>query len=344
MILTDRHHADLLYSIQRLFEDRLGIEVFIPIGFEWWDEGIWQFGACFGDDRLAQQYLQISDGVFHDQGDGLWTTVDSSQPHRTIRCLTLEGFRARRGLFRFVMPTVQENLPGYRRLADEAGVRLLYHVCNTGQFIDWDLDPFIISTSEAAIPEGRGIVIHQEIDSFPHGAFGFTEPVTSKVVRNGVNAFNRIPGYEDFLAAEAALAPESWEFTIHGHEGRDGDINPAWALGFAWKSAGWGWHTKPVGDGYGHVIHSWAAVGRPLVGRAEFYRGKMAEPFWQDGVTAIDLGAHGLDDTIRLLREIGNDPDRHAEMCRAIRGAFDDLVDYGVEEDIVRRALGLPAA
>ena len=55
-VLADRHHAGLFYSLQ-LLGDRLGWEVYTPIGREWWDEGIWQFGRAYGDERLVAQYL-----------------------------------------------------------------------------------------------------------------------------------------------------------------------------------------------------------------------------------------------------------------------------------------------
>ena len=60
-VLTDQHHADLLYSLQLLFEDRLGFDLFVAKGHEWWDEGYWRFGEVWGDDRLAQQFLGLND-------------------------------------------------------------------------------------------------------------------------------------------------------------------------------------------------------------------------------------------------------------------------------------------
>lgn len=341
-LLVDRHHADLLYSLQRLFDDRLKIPVYIPLGYEWWDEKYWQFGQCFGDNRLAQQYLQISDGIWDPIGDGIYVTHDTAHPDRSIFGITLEGFRDQGQDFGYVMATVQENQTGFKRIADEVGARYLVGVGNTGQYIDWSLDPFIINSSEAPIPEGKGVTIHQEIDSQHGGAFGWSVPPfrsSCTTVRNAVNAFNRIPGYDKFLAAEAALA--GWYFTIHGHEGRDGDINPVSALGELMRTAGWGWHDKPVGDGFGHVIHSWAAVGRPLIGHAEYYRGKLAAPFWKDGVTCLDLGARPLDETIGLMREIALNPNRHLAMCMAIRSTFDGLVDYEAEAAEVALRLGI---
>ena len=338
-ILTDRHHADLLYAMQRLFEDRLDVKVYIPIGHEWWDEGYWQFGACFGDDRLAQQYL-IAGSAFepgYDEDSEFLATFDVTHPSRLIRAVTVEQFRALDG-WAFVMPTVQENQAGYARLAREIGARYLYQVGNTGQQVDLSLHPTLINTSEYRVPDGQGVTIHQEMDTDPGGAYGFREPTERRTVRNFVNLFHRLPGYAAFEAVEQALA--DWTFTTHGHEGRNGFIVPSEAQGALMASAGFGWHDKPVGDGFGHVIHGWAAVGRPIIGRAAFYRGKMAEPLWTPE-TSIDTGGKSLGDVVREMQAIAGDADRHTAMCCAIRAKFDSLVNYEAEADAVRSLLGL---
>src|SRR5437868_15529740 len=94
-VLCDRHHAGLLNSLQLLFEDRFGLELYVPIGHEWWDEGYWEFGRVFGDDRLAQQYLVPnhlwSQHDFHGMVP-VWETRDPDYPNRLIRGVTLEPF------------------------------------------------------------------------------------------------------------------------------------------------------------------------------------------------------------------------------------------------------------
>jgi len=312
------------------------MNLYIPIGHEWWAEGYWQFGRVFGDNRLAQQYLALREGEFQDAGSH-YVTFDSSHPDKRIRAVTREQFRAME--WDFVMPSVQENQRGYHRLAQEVGARYLYQVGNTGQHIDWTLDPLVLNTSEAKIPEGKGVTIHQEIDSTV-GAFRYRPAILGnpRIVRSFVNAFDRLPGYTGFLQTEQALP--DWRFTVHGHFGRDGNINPVAAMGEMMSSAGWGWHDKPVGDGFGHVIHSWAAVGRPLIGRACFYKGKLAEPFWTPE-TSIDTTGRSLSDVVRLMDEIACDTGRHAAMCAAIRATFDRLVDYPAEAEAVRTLLGI---
>lgn len=337
-ILVDRHHADLLNSIQCLFEDRLGVEVFVPVGHEWWDEGYWRFGQVYGDDRLAQQYLALNDSYIATQGGQHYVTHDQEHPDRKIRAVTLEQFRAKE--WAFVMPSVQENQLGFHRLAKEVGARYLYQVGNTGQQIEWALDPFVVNTSEAPL-RGQGITIHQEIASGPAGAYRFSEAehANRHLIRNFVNLFDRLPGYEAFLAAERTLT--DFTFKCHGHEGRDEYLPTAGEIGAAMAGSGFAWHDKPVGDGFGHVIHSWAAVGRPLIGHARYYRGKQAGPLWRDGVTCIDLDVHAMPEVYQSIRNIANDPERHKWMCDSIRAEFDTLVNYEAEADAVRSLLGL---
>jgi hypothetical protein len=243
-ILCDRHHADLLYSLQRLFEDRLGVEVYVPIGHEWWDEGYWQFGACFGDDRLAQQYLIVHDGIYANIGP-YYATFDTAHPERMIRCVTREQFlaltigpsswrrcrRIRRGL----RASRARSAPATSATSATPGSRWI-----------WGSTPFLINTSEFPVPPGHGVTIHQEIDSQPGGAFAYREPTTATTVRNFVNAFNRLPGYEAFLKVEQAVKDvDVWEFTVHGHEGRDGNINPVSAMGRRWHPQASGGTTSP---------------------------------------------------------------------------------------------------
>jgi len=343
-VLIDRHQADLFRAMQHLFEDRLDVEVWTPMGREWWDDKIWQFGACFGDDRLAQQYVIPHDGVHHERagGPGTWSTYDTAHPDVEIRCISLETARDIGG-WAFVVATVQENQAGFKRFADEVGAKFVVQVGNTGQYIDWDLGPLVISSSEMAIV-GRGIVAHQEFDSAAGGAFGFKDPALAnrREVRNFVNLIDRIDqSWVPFLEAEKLLASDGFKFYAHGHEGRDGVIQPTAKIGELMGGAGWGWHVKPVGDGFGHVIHGWAAVGRPLIGRASYYRGKMAEPLWEDLVTCVSTDDRSTVEVVGLVKEISSDAGSHAAMCRAIRERFDATVDYGRDEARVRELLGL---
>jgi hypothetical protein len=68
----------------------------------------------------------------------------------------------------------------------------------------------------------------------------------------------------------------------------------------------------------------------------------MGEIFWRDGETCIDLDQHSVTEAAELVQTMA--PERHREMCRAIRATFDSLVDYDREADTIRDLLGAAVA
>lgn len=329
-ILADRHHAGLYESLALLFVDRFGWDLYTPIGHEWWDEGYWAFGAVFGDDRLAVQYLTINDG-WTLVGDH-YETTDSEYPERVIRGVTLDQYRS--AAWDFVVATVQENQHGFARLAAESGARYVLQVGNTGQYIDWSLGPIVLNSSEMPML-GRGIVYHQPFDS--DGLYRYRAPITTQIVTSLVNCFPSIACYPLWEWYRDRLG--DFAFRMHGIDGHDGNLKPAKLIADAMVTSGWGWHDKIHGDGFGHVIHGWAAIGRPLIGHASHYAGKMAGPLWEDGVTCIDLDQRSPAENVELIRAISADPDRHRAMGRAIRDRFDELVDFAAEAEQIHALL-----
>ena len=317
-LLADRHQADLFYAIERLFEDRLGWQVYTPIGHDWWDEGIWRFGEVFGDDRLAQQYLPITDD-WREVEPGLYLTFDHHHPERPLYGVTLAC--ARGWSWDAVMATVQENQPGFARFAREQGGRYLYQVGNTRQEIDWSLEPGVLNASEAVLT-GRGVDIGQEFDH--DGTFRFREPEHRNRIASFVNLLPLIPESWGPFEELAKHLPE-YRFRSFGHSCPDGLLRPVAAIADEMGRTGWGFQDKPTGDGFGHIIHNWAAVGRPLIGHARYYLGQRAEVFWRDGETCIDLDRHSYAEAAAIIRETS--AERHWEMCHAIRDVLRQVYD-----------------
>lgn len=332
--LVDRHQADLYYSLQLLFEDRLGVELYTPIGLEWWNEGIWNFGrGTWPDDRLAQQYLnpesfQISGRTLTGDRYG-W---DGHHPNRRIRGITLE--QARRLSWDYIIATVQDNQGGFRVFADQVGAKYVNQVGNTNQLVDWSLDPLALVSSEVPI-KGRGVLYHQEFEA--ETTFRFRDlPANATTIRSFVNCMNSTACFP-VLEQARGLLPE-FTFGVHGIDGADGNIGPVTELAELMAGSGWGWHDKGHGDGFGHVIHDWAAIGRPLIGHAAHYRGLMAEMFWDNLVTCIDLDRYTLTEATGLVREITSDRTAHEKMGREIRARF-DTIDFAAEAEAIRALL-----
>lgn len=329
-VLTDRHHADLLYGLQRLFEDRLGVELYVTLGPDWWEEGYWRFGEVWGDDRLARQFLHTND-TYREVEPGLFLTFDPCHPERPLYGVTLE--RAKGWSWDYVLATVQDNQAGFARFASEQGAKYLYHIGNTRQEVDWALDPIALNASDSPM-EGRGVLIAQEFDyqtTFRYRAPRYDIPT-------------RITSFVNLLA----LIPESWrafeelskllpvEFYSYGHENPHGSLTPVANVAEEMARATWAYHDKPTGDGFGHVIHNWAAVGRPLIGHGHFYHGQKAEVLWQDGVTCIDLDLHSVEEAAEIIRSTTQA--QHEQMCRAIRATLERV--YSPEDD-ARKVAGV---
>lgn len=349
--LIDFHHADLFYSLQLLFEDRLGVEVYTPVGHEWWDEGYWQFGRwAYGDDRLAQQFLvgpenertaPLTVDFDHPSPGGGTLAIpgvifDPAHPERPIRTVTLHEFRQMD--WAYIVASVDDNERGFSRLAKEVGAQYVLQVGNTNQQVDWSLDPLALSSSEMPI-RGRGVVYHQEFNS--DGTFRFADPALfyrDPVISSFVNLMPLIDCGPVMARYQETLPDFQWN--VHGIHCPDGIVKPVHTIAAVMSLSMFGWHDKVTGDGFGHVIHAWAAIGRPIIGHASHYRGKMAEVFWTPE-TSIDLDKGTFEENVALIRAIASDPDRHAAMCHRMREVFDANVDYLAEGEAIASLLGI---
>lgn len=101
-VFADMHHGDLFNSLQLLFEDRLGWELYRPIGVEWATSGYWQLAAPYGNNPdTIRQYLGLDthkweSGVFlngdHIEKDGVYHVYDPRYENYN-KAITLEQFK-----------------------------------------------------------------------------------------------------------------------------------------------------------------------------------------------------------------------------------------------------------
>ena len=321
-VLCDRHHSGLYHSLQ-LLGDRLGWSIYTPGGMAWSDAGYWNFGKrSYGDDRLGRQFLNLGE-------------FDPEFPDRPTPTVTLEQAQAMD--WDYVMATVDDNQEGLARFAAEKGARYLLHVGNTNQFIDHTLNPLILNASEMP----GGIVIGEEFDS--DGMFAYSAPTNRTTVTSFVNCLPEICHDHNRLAESVDAIKANFDTRIHGISGPDGNLKPIGAIAQVMRDSGWALHEKPQGDGYGHVLHYWAAIGRPLIGRGGHYAPKMGYVYWRDLETCIDLDKHDLPQAIELIREISANPARHEAMCRTIRAVFDGQTDWARDADRVAELVGMVA-
>ncbi len=294
-------------------------------------EGYWDFGGYEPlRSALADQYLD--EGHFtHDVAS--FVTTDGEFPGVLIRGLSLDEARAMP--WNFIVATLQDNQWGFHRFAEEHGARFIEAVGNTNQWVDWGLDPLVLMSSEMPIV-GRGVRYHQEMEPI---ASTYRPPAgDGSVIRSFVNLFPALPCAPLFDAVRAVL-PERWRAGVHGIDCPGGIVKPIGRIADMMAESTFGWHDKVSGDGYGHVLHMWAAIGRPIVGHGHHYTGKQGEVYWRHDETCIDLDRVTPHEAAAMIEAIASDPDRHVRMCEAIRATYDAAVDHDKEERAIRELL-----
>lgn len=345
-LLADFHHHDLWESLELLCE-RLGWTLYRPMGMEWFDEGYWNFERAWHGDAVARQYLSEwgSDKKWHGW-DSIGQRHDPSH-NRNINLLTLSQARDLKP--DIVMASVAHNHEGLHRFAREVGAKFGIHLGNV-RFspIDmtedrWDLADFGIVTSilPGPVPKPH-VVVHQEfsLTDFRHET---PQPNGSMVVSSFVNCFPENPqAYANFRAVAASRPQYDWR--VHGAYGSvpedeyaAGNIDKCSAVGDAMRNSDVAWHTKQWSDGFGHVIHDWFAVGRPVIGHEWYYRTQLAGPLWQEGVTSFDITDKSPEDVASLLDRLAGDADLRLRMGENAAARFREIVDFDEEEQAIRR-------
>lgn len=89
------------------------------------------------------------------------------------------------------------------------------------------------------------------------------------------------------------------------------------------------WHCKDA-DGYGFAVHEAFAAGRPVIGHASHYRGKLAEPLWDYHIEPTDMA--GIEAALGAPEALG----------RLALDRFEGLVNFDAEAAAVAGYLGVP--
>lgn len=324
-VFADWHHPALWESLSILFEDRFGWELYSPIGLAWARHGWKLQGGTPG--WGVREYLEYPEAV--PAGDH-FEISGAEYPARPRKLVTVAQFESQP--WDIVLSSVMAHQRTFLRLAKGKGARYVHHIGDAKRRVDriTRREAIIIASSSFPDPD---VVHHQEFD---RGLFA-PAPIES---RSTVSSFMlRLPSTSGPYAWLAEAEGIDW-WAVESASPRDpGYLAPMSAVAEQLRRTGWVWHDKRVGDGYGHVLFTAAAVGRPLIGHASHYRGLMGEPLWQDLKTCIDLDQHAAEDALGLIRSISADPDRHDELAANMRATFAELVDFDAEAARIRAAL-----
>jgi hypothetical protein len=243
-----------------------------------------------------------------------------------------------------VISSLAHNHEGFARFASEVGATFGLQVGNV-RFSEqdmaedrWDLAAFgLVSGLMPVEPPKPHVVYHQEfsLDDFRPSP----PPRLGLVVASFVQCYPQDSGSYAYWTRAAEMAPQH-EWRVYGAYGEApldrfaaGNLDRCGAVGDAMRASDVAWHAKRWSDGFGHVIHNWFSVGRPLIGFRKYYADQLAGRLWVEGETAWDIESN---DIPSLLQRFRDDEDFHLRACEAAAKRFRQVVDFDEEEQAIR--------
>jgi hypothetical protein len=335
-VFADHHHAALFHSLQLLFEGRLEWELYRPIGPEWHTEGYWH---VYDHPHTVNQFLGLhqgrevpmdvhSDPLIENEcknkhytvEDGVYYVYDPVH-NLSHKAVTLDKFKEMD--FDILISSIPAHIQPFNKLIAQFQPKAK-HIFQVGNA--WGHQPGVanIMASTAPFPAPSDVncaFYHQEFDL---DTYRYAPPRFHNVVNSYIH-YMKAPELMDNYAGNFP----GWQWTKYG-AGMDLSIMGVDGVGNTMQRSAWTWHYKPEGDGYGHVIFSSYACGRPAIIWGDFYRGKLAEHLLEDTVTCIDISKHSAEENIRTIHRL-SEPEEHTAICERSYERFRQVVDFDQE-------------
>lgn len=357
-VFVDFHHAGLLNSLILLFEKRLGGKVYRPIGMDWAEKGYWKI---YDHPATQLQYLGINaatpdgtpplnevDGMAWKKGDYPFKDpyvyfCKDIEGHKFNNAITFDGFMNTD--INIVIASIPSHVEPFKKLCEihPSKPKLIFQIGNAwtreAAYADNIMSSAIIDGVD--LRETNFILYHQEFDT------GVFYPCTKCMIReyhkdwsmhsgkniySFINCFNVQPHLESdwqLFQGMERLLPD-WNFKSFGGQCRDGSMDGTENLANKMREARFIWHTKNGGDGYGHVLHNAAAVGKPLIVKKSYYTGKLGDALLIDGITCINIDNLTPDEIIQKINYF-SDPERYIEMSRNTYKNFQRVCNFNQE-------------
>jgi len=244
-----------------LFEERLGWELYRPIGFDWFHEGYWKIAEPYGNAMdTVGQYLDITNaewdqynnlnGNHYLENDVYYISEPVHNYHQ--RAITLEKFKSMK--FDIVMPTIKPHDIPFSILQEkfQPQAKVVAQMGNVRQ--KTHLNNVLHSVPYAPTSGQNAIYYHQEIDP---KIYRYKQP--NAETKNIFSMVNCLPYASIYNQYKGALTDA--EMKAHGAGCPDGALFGCKGVAEKMMESNIGWHLKPA-DGFGHTAMGWFASGR----------------------------------------------------------------------------------
>jgi hypothetical protein len=339
-IFADLHHADLYYSLKLLFEDRLGWELYRPIGYEWFHEGYWKIAEPYGNAMdTVGQYLD-------DTGIGEWDARLNSDYYKKDdiyycwepshgyhqKAITFEKFKEMN--FDVIMPTVALHDACYTELQRlfQPRAKVIAQMGNIHQTTN--IPHVLYNVPYSPTAGQKAIYYHQEID--PNLYKYVPVDTTKKAIYSMVNLLPDAHYYHGLKEGLPEVDMKAW-----GSSCPDGALYGCKGVAEEMQNANMGLNSKTL-IGFGHTVMGWFASGRPVITGMRKIRqyGLDLVNLFEPDVTCYDLdNGHDINGHCNNLRKM-LEPEVNIKMCEQAHQRFNEVVNYGEEEAQIRKFLG----
>lgn len=353
-VLIDFHHEFLYEGLRMLFEDRLGYEVYRPIGIEWYKEKLW---ALSPDPKSADQLLSVGKQEVYGElgaterrsGDALRTagmtlrypSMDDGMiapgihklkssvfRNKAYRGITLSMFKSTK--FDLLICSIPQHISIFNFLQKKFQPRskVIFQIGNMWHLPNLDVKNILNSTTLTFPDHINQVRYAQEFDT---NLFWNTE---TYIPKNMTAMMNYAMEPDTFFELEKRL-PE-WNTRFYGCGNRDGVAGPSAnrIADIFTNEMGWLWHVKKERDGWGVNSFCAAATGRPLIIYGPYISGTSMASLVEHGKSAIDLSKVSIDEAAKTLKNM--DQEQYSEYSHTIYNKFKGFVDYDQEEQKVR--------
>jgi len=357
-VFADLHHGDLHYALHLLFEKRLEMNLFRPIGLDWFKRGFWKLAESHNNPPdIISQYLevppankkyiidkcdkiQVINDIIHfpiskphiPQEYGETQVIDGvyhiptkmSDGYYIQKAITLEQFLKMD--IDFVIATWDGHEQIYSKLVSKfkPTAKFIFQIGNVG----WKL------TCAKNVLLSRNISLPSDINYIKyhpehHEDYCYTPPANSNLIRSFIHSLQDFPESFDLFTRYEKLLPELiWK--MHGDLGRDGII-PNDSMPQIMRDSAFIWHVKQHCGG-GFVARQAMACGRPPIIRSSYAEknDSLELDLYEDSVNCIDLDLGTEKENIEKIRYFMQ-PKNHVKFCESTVEDFKRKIDFDDE-------------
>ena len=323
-ILADFHHSELYNSFILTLENRLGYELYRPIGHTWHDLGYyWNWTT---DEHIINQFLGtphilpmlLPSGV----GYNVSNHVESSHPEYHHRMVTYENFMDME--FDILLSSIPELFYTFSKLSKihPSHPKVILQMGNNWMDYPKECKNILNSTTIPIISDIHTLNYYPEFDLTN---FNPKTPHENRDIRNFIH-FNS-NHYRELLLG---LEDSDWKVKEYGAGNRNGLVND---IHNYITNSEFIWHCKKGGDGYGFVIHQAYAAGRPVIVNYDIYKSQTAGILMKPSINCIDISNKSISE-LKVELEVARD--QWELMSTNASKTFNNIVNFDIQSEKVK--------